>query len=119
VELDGVVVALALADGRAKPERDIARRGARFRLADEFGLRVTPRDQKQYAVVLGIGDARVALLVDRLEGQQDAVIKPVQGPLRTLRGVAGATELGAQNAVLVLDVSALVADAGRRREVRT
>jgi two-component system chemotaxis sensor kinase CheA len=90
-----------------------------LRLADEFGLRVTPRDQKQYAVVLGIGDARVALLVDRLEGQQDAVIKPVQGPLRTLRGVAGATELGAQNAVLVLDVSALVADAGRRREVRT
>jgi chemotaxis protein histidine kinase CheA len=47
------------------------------------------------------------------------VIKPVQGPLRTLRGVAGATELGAQNAVLVLDVSALVADASRRREVRT
>ena len=90
-----------------------------LRLADEFGLRVTPRDQKQYAVVLGIGDARVALLVDRLEGQQDAVIKPVQGPLRTLRGVAGATELGAQNAVLVLDVSALVADAGRRREART
>ena len=90
-----------------------------LRLADEFGLRVTPRDQKQYAVVLGIGDARVALLVDRLEGQQDAVIKPVQGPLRTLRGVAGATELGSQTAVLVLDVSALVADAGRRREVRT
>jgi len=90
-----------------------------LRLADEFGLRITPRDQKQYAVVLGIGDARVALLVDRLEGQQDAVIKPVQGPLRTLRGVAGATELGAQNAVLVLDVSALVADAGRRREART
>jgi two-component system, chemotaxis family, sensor kinase CheA len=90
-----------------------------LRLAEEFGLRATARDQKQYAVVLGIGDARVALLVDRLEGQQDAVIKPVQGPLRTVRGVTGATEIGAQTAVLVLDVSALVADAGRRREVRT
>jgi two-component system chemotaxis sensor kinase CheA len=87
-----------------------------LRLAEEFGLGGGTRGQKQYAVVIGMGDARVALLVDRLEGQQDAVIKPVQGPLRTVRGVAGATEIGAQTAVLVLDVSALVADAGRRRE---
>jgi two-component system chemotaxis sensor kinase CheA len=90
-----------------------------LRLAAEFGLDAPAQGQKQFAVVLGMGDARVALLVDRLEGQQDAVIKPVQGPLRTLRGVAGATEVGAQTAVLVLDVSALVSDAGRRREVRT
>jgi two-component system chemotaxis sensor kinase CheA len=90
-----------------------------LRLAEEFGLARTPRDQKQYAVVIGMGDARVALLVDRLDGQQDAVIKPVQGPLKTVRGVAGATEIGAQTAVLVLDVSALVADASRRREART
>jgi two-component system chemotaxis sensor kinase CheA len=89
-----------------------------LRLAEEFGLGAMPRDQKQYAVVLGMGDARIALLVDRLEGQQDAVIKPVLGPLRTLRGVAGATELGAQQAVLVLDVSALIEDGGRRREAR-
>ena len=89
-----------------------------LRLVEEFGLAQAAREQKQYAVVIGMGDARVALLVDRLEGQQDAVIKPVQGPLRTLRGVAGATEIGAQTAVLVLDVSALVADAGRRREAR-
>jgi two-component system chemotaxis sensor kinase CheA len=90
-----------------------------LRLVEEFGLAEAAREQKQYAVVIGMGDARVALLVDRLEGQQDAVIKPVQGPLRTLRGVAGATEIGAQTAVLVLDVSALVADAGRRREARS
>jgi two-component system, chemotaxis family, sensor kinase CheA len=90
-----------------------------LRLAEEFGLARTARDQKQYAVVIGMGDTRVALLVDRLDGQQDAVIKPVQGPLKTVRGVAGATEIGAQTAVLVLDVSALVADAGRRREART
>jgi two-component system chemotaxis sensor kinase CheA len=89
-----------------------------LRLAEEFGLGAAPRAQKQYAVVLGMGDARIALLVDRLEGQQDAVIKPVLGPLRTLRGVAGATELGAQQAVLVLDVSALIEDSSRRREAR-
>jgi two-component system chemotaxis sensor kinase CheA len=89
-----------------------------LRLAEEFGLGAVPRGRKQHAVVLGLGDARVALLVDRLEGQRDAVIKPVLGPLRSLRGVAGATELGGQTAVLVLDVSALIEDAQRRREAR-
>jgi two-component system chemotaxis sensor kinase CheA len=86
------------------------------RLAEEFALGATDRAQKQYAVVLGIGDARLALLVDRLEGQQDAVIKPVQGPVRSVRGVAGASELGDGSTVLVLDVSALVEDGTRRRD---
>jgi two-component system chemotaxis sensor kinase CheA len=90
-----------------------------LRLAQEFGLALPAEGQKQYAVVLGMGDTRVALLVDRLEGQQDAVIKPVQGPLGAVRGVAGATELGVQHAVLVLDVSALLEDGARRREGRT
>jgi two-component system chemotaxis sensor kinase CheA len=87
------------------------------RLALEFQLGASEREQKQYAVVLGIGDARLGLLVDRLEGQQDVVIKPIQGPVRSVRGIAGATELGDAGAVLVLDVSALVDDA-RAREVR-
>ena len=87
------------------------------RLAEEFALGEVDRERKQYAVVLGMGNARLALLVDRLEGQQDAVIKPVQGPVRSVRGVAGATELGDQSAILVLDVSALVEDGARRREV--
>jgi two-component system chemotaxis sensor kinase CheA len=87
-----------------------------LRLVEEFALGAADRERKQYAVVLGLGDARLALLVDRLEGQQDAVIKPVQGPVRSVRGVAGATELGDQSAVLVLDVSALVEDGARRRE---
>ena len=87
------------------------------RLASEFSLGEDRREQKQYAVVLGIGDARLGLLVDRLEGQQDVVIKPIQGPIRSVRGIAGATEVGDSGAVLVLDVSALVEDA-RSREGR-
>jgi two-component system chemotaxis sensor kinase CheA len=87
------------------------------RLASEFSLGEALREQKQYAVVLGIGDARLGLLVDRLEGQQDVVIKPIQGPIRSVRGIAGATEVGDSGAVLVLDVSALVEDS-RTREAR-
>jgi two-component system chemotaxis sensor kinase CheA len=86
------------------------------RLADEFGLARGPSDARQFAVVVGMGDARLGLLVDRLEGQQDTVIKPIQGPIQSVRGIAGATELGDQDPVLVLDVSALLSDALSRRE---
>ena len=86
------------------------------RLAAEFDLPASPPDAKPFVVVIGLGESRMGLLVDRLDGQQDTVIKPIQGPIPAVRGIAGATELGDQDPVLVLDVSALLADLGRRRE---
>jgi len=86
------------------------------RLAQEFDLEADEATGKQFAVVIGMGELRIGLLVDRLEGQQDTVIKPIQGPIRSVRGIAGATELGAQDPVLVLDISTLVGDAVRRRD---
>ncbi|HEY8494337.1 MAG TPA: chemotaxis protein CheA, partial [Myxococcota bacterium] len=87
-----------------------------WRLHAEFGLPAPPPNARQAVVVVGLGDLRAGLLVERLEGQQDAVIKPIQGPVRSVRGIAGATELGDRGTVLVIDVAALVEDAGRRRE---
>jgi two-component system chemotaxis sensor kinase CheA len=86
------------------------------RLHAEFGLPAPPPEARLAVVVIGLGDARAGLLVDRLEGQQDAVIKPIQGPVRTVAGIAGATELGDLGTVLVLDVASLVEDVARRRE---
>ena len=45
------------------------------------------------------------------------MIKPIQGPVQQVRGIAGATELGDAGAILVLDVSSFVEDAVRRRDV--
>lgn len=87
-----------------------------WRLHVEFGLSAPPRGARQAVVVVGLADLRVGLLVERLEGQQDAVIKPIQGPVRSVRGIAGATELGDRGTVLVVDVAALVEDAARRRD---
>jgi len=84
-----------------------------LRLREEFAVRSGAQAAKPFAVILGLGDARLALLVDRLEGQRDTVIKPIQGPVRSVRGIAGATELGDRSAVLVLDVAALLAATGR------
>jgi two-component system chemotaxis sensor kinase CheA len=86
------------------------------RLSTDFHLESPPRDAKQFVVVLGMGELRIGLLVDSLEGQQDTVIKPIQGPIQNVRGISGATELGDQDPVLVLDVSSFVDDAVRRRE---
>jgi len=41
-------------------------------------------------------------------GQQDIVIKPLGKSLKSVRGFAGATELGDQRVALVIDVAALV-----------
>jgi len=86
------------------------------RLASEFGIESDSLAERPYVIVVGMGEQRVGLLVDRLEGQQDTVIKPIQGPVHSIRGIAGATDLGDQNPVLVLDISALVEDSVRRRE---
>ena len=86
------------------------------RLADEFEIDVADRRAKQFVVVLGLGEQRLGLLVDRLEGQQDTVIKPIKGPFQQIRGISGATELGERGTILVIDVSAIVTDSVRRRE---
>lgn len=86
------------------------------RLGEEFEIEGASPEERQFAVVLGMGEQRLGLLVDRLEGQRDAVIKPIKGPIQSIRGISGATELGDHGAILVIDVSAIVGDAVRRRE---
>ncbi len=61
-----------------------------------------------YVVVVGLAQHRVGLVVDELLGQQDVVIKPLGRAIRNVPGIAGATELGANRTVLLLDVSRLV-----------
>jgi two-component system chemotaxis sensor kinase CheA len=86
------------------------------RLAREFALPEDASVEKSFVIVIGIGDQRAGLVVDALLGQQDTVIKSIQGPIEAVRGIAGATDLGDEDPVLVLDVSAILEDTGRRRE---
>jgi two-component system chemotaxis sensor kinase CheA len=86
------------------------------RLSEDFRLDERESEERQFVVVLGMGDLRIGLLVDNLDGQQDTVIKPIQGPIQAVAGIAGATELGDQEPVLVLDVASFVDETSRRRE---
>ncbi len=70
-----------------------------------------------YIVVVGLAQHRVGLVVDELVGQQDVVIKPIGKALGQVPGIAGATELGANRTVLLLDVAMLVNEAVRGSSV--
>lgn len=65
---------------------------------------------KDYVVVTTIGKRRLGLVVQGLEGQQDIIIKPLGKSLRDVKGFAGATDLGDQRVVLVLDAPSLLSE---------
>ena len=87
----------------------IVHRGATLpvvRLAQLFGVAGAPRS-RLHAIVVGSGASAVGLLVDRIAGQQEIVVKTIVDPLIHVEGVSGATELGDGRLVLILDVVAL------------
>jgi two-component system chemotaxis sensor kinase CheA len=81
------------------------------RLSRLFGVPAAPRGgdrARAFVVIAQVGNRRLGFVVDELVGQQDIVIKPLGKSLKTVRGFAGATELGDQRVALVLDVAALI-----------
>lgn len=77
-------------------------------LAELLGEGEPGAARERYAVILGRGDKRVGLVVDRLRGQQEVVIKALDhGLIGGNVPVAGATIMGDGRVVLILDVTAL------------
>jgi two-component system chemotaxis sensor kinase CheA len=76
-------------------------------LAELFG-RPGREGDFAYAVIVGRGEKRLGLTVDRLRGQQDVVIKALDAVVSEASvGIAGATILGDGRVVLILDVAQL------------
>jgi len=85
-------------------------------LGELFGAAPSPGDDA-YAVIVGRGEKRLGLIVDRLRGQQDVVIKALDPVVsESAVGIAGATILGDGHVVLILDVASLFE--GRRVRAR-
>lgn len=66
-------------------------------------------EREKYSVIANTGTRRVALLVDKLLGQEDVVIKSLGTRLRALPGFAGATITGDGGIALIVDVGSLAA----------
>jgi two-component system chemotaxis sensor kinase CheA len=87
-------------------------------LAELFGRSGGTGDEA-YAVIVGRGDKRLGLSVDRLRGQQDVVIKALDAVVSNAHvGIAGATILGDGRVVLILDVASLF-ESRRGRSARS
>lgn len=76
------------------------------RLSQLFAITTASR-ARLHAIVVGAGLAAVGLVVDRIAGQREIVVKSIADPLVRVDGVSGATELGDGRLVLILDVAAL------------
>ncbi len=62
----------------------------------------------KYVVIIGIGEKRFGLLVDKLHGQEEIVMKSMGEYLKGTDGIAGACITGDGNVILILDVAGLV-----------
>jgi two-component system chemotaxis sensor kinase CheA len=77
------------------------------RLSRVLGLQ--DRDQPHYyMVVLGRAEKKTGLLVDRLRGQQEVVIKALDEYLGDVASFAGATILGDGGVVLIVDTARII-----------
>ena len=122
VEVGGAVYALpsgAVVESLRYPKSEVVRINGRdtlrvrdrivpvLHLSELFGVKAAEGDEA-YAVIVGRGEKRLSLTVDRLRGQQDVVIKALDPVVAEATvGIAGATILGDGRVVLILDVAAL------------
>jgi two-component system chemotaxis sensor kinase CheA len=76
-------------------------------LRRHFGVD-SPRPARMSLLVVSSNGMKFGLLVDRLHGKYQTVIKPLGSLLRHLRCVSGSTVLGSGDVGLVLDLPALL-----------
>jgi len=77
-----------------------------LRLARVFDMNYQ-RGERFHVLVIGEDSNAVGLAVDRILGQREIVVRAIRDPLAQSKGIAGATELGDQRVVLILDIGAL------------
>ncbi len=85
----------------------------------QTGLDTESPDRKLFVVVTRSGEKLAGVVVDGIVRQQEIVIKAIGERLKSTPGVAGATEIGEGEIVLVIDVGSLIEHfGGRAREMR-
>jgi two-component system, chemotaxis family, sensor kinase CheA len=73
----------------------------------------TARNPKLFVIVVGLGDRKAGLVVDRLIGEQELVIKALDESLINSELVSGASILGDGRVVLILSIADVVEKLGR------
>lgn len=75
---------------------------------DHFKLDKFKNDREfLYIVIVGVAEHKVGFIVDRLVGQKEIVIKPLNDPLVKIKGIGGATLIG-EEIILIIDTTPIV-----------
>jgi two-component system chemotaxis sensor kinase CheA len=77
-----------------------------LRLDELFGL-PAPTEARRKAIIVRRNGEPYAFAVDRMLGQQEVVVRPIEDALVRVHGVSGTTDLGDGRPTLVLDLAAL------------
>ncbi|MCM1386794.1 MAG: chemotaxis protein CheA [Bacillus sp. (in: Bacteria)] len=59
-------------------------------------------------LILEVEDKKVCLLVDKLVGEQEIVVKPIPSYIKKVKGLSGCTQLGDGSIALILDAPGLI-----------
>jgi len=76
-------------------------------LRETFGIEGTPQ-KKEKIVIIKTDDKKVALIVDMVIGEYQAVLKPLGDFFEELEFLSGASILGDGNLALIIDTTKLV-----------
>lgn len=82
-----------------------------------FNLKSSHQDNFD-ALVVGNGSERTGLVVDRITGQREIVVRSLSDPFVNVEGISGATELGEGKIVLILDPGEIVKTALRKKTTK-
>lgn len=81
-----------------------------LRLREQFECEGEP-PARQNVVVVQYGDQKIGLVVDKLLGEFQTVIKPLSKVFGQIKGIGGFTILGSGNVALILDVPRMMEQA--------
>jgi two-component system chemotaxis sensor kinase CheA len=102
---------------RAHPERSCGTFDLRGEVLPYLDLALfhgkQPADGRRSLIVVRQGAVRIGLVVDRLLGEHQTVIKPLAAIFKPLQALAGSTILGSGDVALVLDMQGVMAAATR------
>ncbi len=68
------------------------------------------REEKEFIVIVRVGEKNIAISVEELFGEEEIVIKPLGKLLENVQGIAGATITGDGKVVLIVDTNSLIND---------
>ena len=75
------------------------------------------KTDKNYIVVVGLAEEQVGLVVEKLLGQQEVVIKSLGPYLSEIKGISGSAIMGDGRVRMIVDIGELINLAKRKKEI--